>query len=116
MHIDYTKHGRYGVAIIKAPKIFGNRLGYLSMENNSSWALRDYIGGVMLRCGDSPTITLSDIEAAVVQEYPPAPYRSVDRRQEWTNDLESRSKLIFGATYDAHTPPDSSWGPWKPLP
>jgi hypothetical protein len=27
MHIDYTPRGRYGVAIIKAPKILGNRLG-----------------------------------------------------------------------------------------
>jgi hypothetical protein len=113
MHISYTKHGRYGVAIIQAPKIFGNRLGYLSMENDSSWALRDYVGGVMLRCGDSPN-TLSDIEATV-EEYWPAPYRSVDRRQEWTSDLETRSKSIFPTTYDTHTPPNSSWGPWQPL-
>jgi hypothetical protein len=115
MNIHYTKHGRYGVAIIQAPKLFGKRLGYLSMENDSSWALRDYIGGVMLRCGDSPTIKLSDIEA-VVEKYWPAPYRSVDRRQEWTDDLETRSKNIFPTSYDGSTPPSTSWGPWRPLP
>jgi hypothetical protein len=55
-HINSTKQGRYGVAIIQAPRIFGKRPGYLSMENESSWALRDYIGSVMLQCGDSPNV------------------------------------------------------------
>jgi len=115
MHINYTSHGRYVVAIIKCTKIFGNRLGYLSMENNSSWAIRDFIGGVMLRSGASRR-TLADIEAVVDEFYPHPPYRAVGRKHEWVSDLESRSRAIFGKTYDAHTPPDSSWGGWKPLP
>jgi hypothetical protein len=113
MHINYTSHGRYGVAIIKSPKILGNRLGYLSMENDSSWAIRDYIGGVMLRSGDSVR-RLAEIEA-VVEHYEPPPYRSVQREHEWRGDLESRSKTLFGKTYDAQTAPNDNWGRWRPL-
>jgi hypothetical protein len=114
MNIEYTPHGRYGVTLIKCRKILGHRIGHLSKENNSSWAIRDYIGGVMLRSGESKR-TLTDIEGVVEDYYPPA-YRSVGRRDEWTADLELLSRKIFGKTYDATTPPDGSWGNWKPLP
>ena len=115
MNIEYTPHGRYGIAVIKAPKIFGNRLGHLSMENDSSWALRDFIYGVMLRSGGS-IHTLSDISAAVIDYYPDPPYRAVGRKHEWAADLGSRSRAVFGRSYDAQTPPDDVWGRWKPLP
>lgn len=117
MHVRYTSRGPHSVAIIRAPKIFGNRLGYLSKTNDelSSWALRDYIGDVGLRSGDSKHI-LTDIEDVVEEDYPPAPYRPVGRADEWANDLETRSRSIFGPSYDAATPPNASWGTWKPLP
>jgi len=67
----------------------------------------------MLRSGDSVRM-LTEIEAAVEDYYPPA-CRSVDRRGEWTGDLETRSRSIFVANYDAHTPPSDKWGRWRPL-
>ncbi len=113
MHINYTMHNRCGVAVIKSPKIFGNRLGHLSMENDSSWALRDYVYGVMLRSGDSER-TLTQIES-IVEDYEKPEYRAVGRKREWASELASLSKKRFGKQYDALTPPDDSWGRWRPL-
>jgi len=122
MQINYANHGRYGVAVIKAPKILGYRLGYLSMQSDESWAIRDYIGGVMLRSGGGVStavsgkeLTLKEIESVVDDSWSDVPQRSVGRMNEWTADLEFRSKNIFGKNYDAHTPPSDSWGRWRPL-
>ena len=122
MQINYANHGRYRVSVIQSPKILGNRLGYLSMQGDESWAIRDYIGGVMLRSGDGvitavsgKELTLVEIEAVVDDSWSDVPQRAVGRTNEWTGDLEFRSKNIFGKNYDAQTPPNDSWGRWRPL-
>jgi hypothetical protein len=120
MNIDYTNHGPYGVTIIEAPKIFGNRLGCLSMRpdgrrpGQDSWALRDFITGVMLKCEDSRQ-SLADIEAEVIDCGGHPEYRAVTKKREWAKDLEDRSKRKFGSKYDAVTPPSNSWGKWRRL-
>lgn len=118
MQINYTIHGPYGVAVIRAPKIFGTRLGHLSKKtkNNSSWAIRDFIGGFILRCKDrKPRISLTDIEAVVQKQYK-IDVGNVKKKRKWVGALESRSKSIFGKRYDARARPDTKWGRWRPLP
>jgi hypothetical protein len=111
--INYTIHGTARVAIIACPKILGKRLGYLSTKGEYSWAIRDFITGVILRSGDSE-LTLSEIEAMVTDSKEPA-YRSVGRVKEWKQELEDYSKDVFGPQYDPTAPPDPNAGRWKRL-
>ena len=111
--MNYANHGTARVAIVACPHLVGNRLALLSTKGEYSWALRDYIGGVMLRSGDSP-FTLTQVEADVAHSATP-PYRSVNRKKEWANELEHASKRHFGSRYDSATPPLQSIGTWKKL-
>lgn len=111
--VKYSIHGTAQVSIIACPKILNNRLALLSTKGEYSWAIRDYITGVMLRSGNSE-LTLSEIEAMVMYSEEP-PYRSVDRKSEWSKELESLSRERFNGQYDGQTSPSMSAGKWKRL-
>lgn len=111
--INYSIHGTARVAIVACPKILHNRLALLSTKGEYSWAIRDFITGVILRSGDSE-LKLSEIEAMVMYSEEP-PYRSVDRKTEWARELESLSRRRFDGQYDGATPPTESAGKWKRL-
>jgi hypothetical protein len=122
MKINYTQRTPHGLAVVKAPEILGKRLGYLTirLENSvpgyDSWALRDFIGGVMLRCGDSPN-SLPEIEALVEGQDFPVPSLSVQAKDfaKWRQHLAACSKKVFGTEYDDSTPPSNRWGAWRRL-
>lgn len=111
--MHYATHGTARVAIIDCPNMLGRRLGHFTTKGEYSWALRDFITGMMLRSGFSH-LTLSQIEALVASSQFPI-YRSVQRKEEWTAELEQLSRIHFGNKYDAATPPNSQYGSWKRL-
>jgi len=111
--IEYAIHGTARVAIVAIPKICGKRLVLFSTKGEFSFAIRDYIFGMMLRSGSSE-LTVSDIEKLITYSEGPA-YRSVDRKNEWQRDLERLSRAHFGAGYDDTTRPAQKAGKWKAL-
>jgi hypothetical protein len=111
--INYSAHGTAKVAIVAIPTLVGNRLVYLSQKGEYSWAVRDFIFGEMLRSGDSE-LTLTQVEALVTCSEK-GPYRSVNRTNEWRQELIGSSRREFGARYDASTPPSRNFGKWKRL-
>jgi len=113
MTINYAAHGTARVAIVACPHLIGNRLVLLSTKGEYSWALRDYITDAILRSGNSQ-LTLSEIEADVSYSEKPA-YRSVNRKAEWSRELEKASKLHFDRKYDPSSPALHSIGMWKPI-
>jgi hypothetical protein len=110
-HINYSVHGTARVAVVACPKIFGNRLVFLSTKSEYSWAFRDFITGFMLRSGGAGELKLSEIEAMITYSETPA-YRSVDRKTEWARELENLSRNQFGTQYDGTAPP-KGFGRWK---
>jgi hypothetical protein len=113
MPLNDSPRGTARVSIVAMPKYFGNRLVYLSWKGEYSWAVRDFITGVILRSGDS-LLKLSDLEALVTYSERPV-YRSVGREAEWTAELIESSKRFFGAKYDDRTRPTNDVGRWKRL-
>ena len=111
--INYVIHGTARVAVVACPKLCGRRLVLLSTKGEYSWALRDFIIGVILRSGDSE-LTLSQIEALITYSLEPA-YRSVGRKTEWAQELKQLSTGHFGSQYNGSTPPDTDAGSWKKL-
>jgi hypothetical protein len=111
--LQYATHGTARVSIVAIPKCFGNRLVYLSWKGEFSWAIRDFITGLILRSGDSP-LTFSEISQLVTYSEKPV-YRSVGRSIEWTTELVASSQREFGAKYDGITPPSIDTGKWKRL-
>lgn len=117
MKITYTQRTPYGLAVVKATEILGKRLGYLTTgPGQDSWALRDFIGGFMLRCGDSPN-SLPEIEVLVEGQDFPVPHLSVQAKDfaKWRQHLAAHSKKVFGAEYDDSAPPSNRWGVWRRL-
>jgi hypothetical protein len=113
MTIKYAAHGTARVGVVACPKLVGNRLVLFSTKGEYSWAIRDYIKGLMLRSGDSE-LTLSQIEADVSYSEKPT-YRSVNRKAEWARELEQASSQHFGKKYDPTTPALATTGAWKPI-
>lgn len=113
MTIRYAAHGTARVAVVACPGLIGNRLVLFSTKGEYSWAIRDYIRGLMLRSGDSE-LTLSQIEADVTYSEKPT-YRSVNRKGEWARELEQSSKSYFGKRYDPSTSALPSSGAWKAI-
>ncbi len=113
MTIGYVAHGTAQVAVVACPKLIGNRLVLLSTKGEYSWAIRDYIKGLMLRSGDSE-MTLSEIEVDIAYSEKPT-YRSVNRKGEWKRSLEQLSTQHFGKKYDPNRTALSSTGVWKPM-
>lgn len=111
--LNYAIHGTARVSVVACPKLLGSHLGLLSDKGEYSWALRDFITGVILRSGDSE-LTLSGIKAMVTHSEEPA-YRSVGRKNEWKRELESLSRDHFGTQYDALAPNANDAGKWKRL-
>lgn len=107
----HSSHGPSDVAIVACPTLIPNRLLHLSVKGEFSWALRDYIGGMMLRSGDSE-LTFTNLESLITYSEKP-PYRSVNRTNEWREELIGSSRREFGARYDATTPPSRTAGTWK---
>src|SRR5262249_3970472 len=91
--LNYVIHGTARVSDVACPKLLGNHLGLLSDKGEYSWALRDFITGVILRSGDSE-LTLSEIKLMVTHSEEPA-YRSVGRKNEWRRELENLSRTHF---------------------
>jgi len=113
MTINYAAHGTARVAVVSCPKLTGNRMVLLSTKGEYSWAIRDYISGLMLRSGESE-LTLSEIEAEISYSEKPT-YRSVNRKAEWARELEQLSTGHFGKKYDPGRPALVSMGAWKPM-
>lgn len=113
MTIRYDAHGTARVAVVACPRLVGNRLVLLSTKGEYSWAIRDYIKGLMLRSGDSE-MTLSKIEADVSYSERPT-YRSVNRKGEWKRELEQLSTQHFGKKYDPNRSASANMGVWRPL-
>jgi hypothetical protein len=57
-------------------------------------------------------MTLGQIEEQVNYSEK-CPYRSVNRANEWKQELISSSRRVFGSKYDPETPPASACGKWK---
>jgi hypothetical protein len=113
MTIMYAAHGTARVAVVACPKFIGNRLVQLSTKGEYSWAIRDYIKGLLLRSGDSE-LTLSQIEADITYSEKPT-YRSVNRKIEWARELEQLSIQHFGKKYDPNRSAMTNTGVWKPM-
>jgi len=113
MTIPYAAHGTARVAVVACPKFIGDRLVQLSTKGEYSWAIRDYIKGLMLRSGDSE-LTLSQIEADITYSEKPT-YRSVNRKVEWERELEQLSIRNFGKKYDPNRAALPSTGAWKQM-
>ena len=113
MTINYVAHGTAWVAVVACPKLVGNRLVHLSQKGEFSWAIRDYIRGLILRSGDSE-MTLPEIEADIAYSEKPT-YRSVNRKIEWARELEKSSAQHFGKKYDASRPALTSPSSWKSM-
>ncbi len=111
--INYAAHGTAKVAVVAIPSLVNNRLVYVSQKGEYSWAIRDFIAGEMLRSGDSE-MTLTQIEALVTYSEK-GPYRSVNRTNEWRQELIGSSRREFGAKYDAATTPSRTAGKWRPI-
>lgn len=111
--MNYASHGTARVSIVACTELLGHRLGHLATKSEFSWALRDFITNRILRSTQSP-LTLSEIEALVEQSRYPT-YRAVQRSGEWAKELERLSQAHFGQDYDAQTPPNAKYGPWKAI-
>ena len=119
MPVNYTSHGGiHQVSVVCCPRILGNRLGHLSQDGPSSWALRDFITRRMIRNSPPPNRassdrTLANIEAEVTYSELP-PFYSIDHIDEWAQYLRLRTSAVLGAFRDV-APPNPEFGNWEEL-
>jgi len=119
MPIHYDYHvGHHQVSVVYCPRILGNRLAHLSQDGPTSWALRDYITGQMIRNSTSPnaatsTHTLAQIEAEVIYSEPP-PFHAVENVDDWATYLRLRTMTVLVPPVSS-APPNPQFGTWHPL-
>ena len=119
MPINYRAHGGvHQVSIVCCPRILGNRLAHLSQDGPSSWALRDYITGRMIRKSPPPNRSsshheLTEIEAEVTYSEPP-PFYAVEHLDSWALYLRLRTSAALGAFKDVQ-PPNPEFGNWEEM-
>jgi hypothetical protein len=115
----YTSHGgRHLVAIVHCPRIIDGRLVHLSQDGPTSWVIRDFIAGTMLRNSPNPNAatsryTLSQIEAEVTYWEEPL-FVPVNRVSEWKRHLEERTRSVLRKP-PSSVPPNPRFGNWRPL-
>ena len=115
IHIPYEQHGACQVALI-ALKGQPKRVYHYSKTygQEESWALRDYLTGMIVRSGDS-MLKASEIEAQVEYAEEPA-FRSVKLIPRWKDDCKAASEKHFGAAHvDLTTPNGTALGNWQRL-
>ena len=114
IHIPFSQHGACSVALI-ALKGHPKRVYHYSKTTGEelSWAVRDYLTGQIVRSGDGPTFTASQIEALV--EYAEAPeFKAVKLVASWKGDCQSASENHFGAAHvDTTTANPTTLGNWR---
>ena len=116
--IAYKSHGGiHQVAIVHCPQVFGQRLAHLSQDGPSSWVLRDFISGQMLRCAPPPgpsdtALKLTDIEKLIAYSEAP-PFHNVENEADWSIYLRLRTLAVLGEV--GVTAPSASVGTWRPL-
>ncbi len=116
--VSYSPHGGpHGVAIVHCPNIFARRLAHLSRDGDSSWVLRDFVTGQLLRCAPPPnrsdsTHTLTQIEAEVTYSEAP-PFHNVENVADWATYLKLRTSAVLGEPSSA--PPNPQFGAWCPI-
>lgn len=118
MPIEYANRGGASVSVVHCPRILPGRLVHLSQSGQSSWVLRDYLTGQMLRCAPPPNAsyskhTLADIEGEIAHsEWPPE--HNLDHRKDWETYLRLRTMAVLRST-PATTPPNPAFGDWRPM-
>ena len=114
VNIPFENHGACSVALI-ALKGHPRRVYHYSKTSGQeeSWAIRDYLGGEIVRSGDS-TLTASEIEN-MVDDYAVEPaYRSVKLIPRWKADCQAASERHYGAAHvDLTTRNPVTLGNWR---
>ena len=120
MPVNYSPHGgKHRVAVVHCPEILGKRLGHLSTDGPSSWVLRDFITGQMIRNSPAPNHAssswkLDQIEATVTYSESP-PFRAYKRVQDWERYLRWRTSVVLGIRGVDYSAPNPKVGKWEQL-
>ncbi len=114
MKPSYSSHGgRHYVAVVYCPRILGNRLAHLSQDGPTSWVIRDFITGKMLRRtpgGGTSEYTLAQIEDEVRYSEEPL-FVPVEEFRRWKRYLEARTREVL-RTAPSTEPPNPEFGYW----
>jgi hypothetical protein len=113
MTLDHAYRSRQRVSLVALPQVFGNRMVHLSTQGPYTWAIRDYIGGWLLRSRRS-RLTTAQLEALVTHCEPPVAC-PIYLKRTWKEELEARSQRHFRDSYDPTSLPLTSAGAWARL-